>query len=153
MRKNSGLFMVFSFVLGLFLVACNAPKPTESIYKIAGEWKTTKGPVFYESWKINPDSTLIGSGYSINESDTLIIEKMQLIRLGDSLIYHVNAGTQKTVSFGLAKATKNSWVFENHTHDYPNRIIYKMIDDSTLNAQIENSAGNKVTAFHFKKIK
>jgi len=153
MRKNSGLFMVFSFVLGLFLVACNAPKPTESIYKIAGEWKTTKGPVFYESWKINPDSTLIGSGYSINESDTLIIEKMQLIRLGDSLIYNVNAGTQKTVSFGLAKATKNSWIFENHTHDYPNRIIYKMIDDSTLNAQIENSAGNKVTAFHFKKIK
>jgi len=144
--------MVFSFALGLFLVACNAPEPTETIYKLAGNWKTTEGSVFYESWKINPDSTLLGSGFSINESDTLIIEQMQLIRMGDSLVYKVTAGTQKTVSFGLAKATKNSWIFENHGHDYPNRIIYKMINDSILHAQIENSAGNKVIAFHFKKI-
>lgn len=153
MSKNNGSFVFFGFALGLFLVACNAPKPTETIYKLAGDWKTTKGPVLYESWKIKPDSTLLGSSFSVNGSDTLMIEKMQLIRLGDSLVYKVNAGTQKTVSFGLAKATKNSWTFENHTHDYPNRIIYKLINDSMLNAQIENSAGNKVIAFHFKKIK
>lgn len=153
MHKKSRLFVFLGFVIGLFLTACNAPKPTETIFKLVGDWKTTKGPVFYESWKINPDSTLIGSGFSINESDTLIIEQMQLIRLGDSLVYKVTAGTQQTVSFGLVKATKNSWIFENIAHDYPNRIIYKLINDSTLNAQVENSAGNKVIAFYFKKIK
>jgi len=151
MRRNDKLFIFFGFIMSAFLVACNAPNPTETIYKLAGDWKTTKGPAMYESWKIDADSILVGLAFSINGNDTLLIEKMQLIRLGDSLVYKVNAGTQKTVSFGLAKATKNSWIFENKIHDYPNRIIYKMINDSILNAQIENSAGNKVVTFHFKK--
>jgi len=151
MPNNSRLLMILGFVLNFFLMACNSPKPTETIYKLAGEWRTTKGPAFYESWKIQNDSTLAGSAFSINGSDTLMIEKMQLVRLGDSLVYKVNVGNRKTVSFGLAKATKNSWVFENKIHDYPNRIIYKMINDSILHAQTENSAGNKVIEFHFKK--
>ncbi|MDY0077227.1 MAG: DUF6265 family protein [Bacteroidales bacterium] len=153
MRKNSKLFRFLGFVIGLLLTACTAPNPTETIYKLAGDWKTTKGPAMYESWKIAVDSSLLGSAFSINGSDTLMIEKMQLIRLGDSLVYKVNVGSQKTVSFGLAKATKNSWIFENKAHDYPNRIIYKMLNDSILHAQTENSAGNKVVAFHLKKIR
>ncbi|MCK9452264.1 MAG: DUF6265 family protein [Bacteroidales bacterium] len=153
MCKNSKLFMFFYFVIGLLLTACTAPNPTETIYKLVGNWKTTKGPAMYESWKIDADSSMLGSSFSINGSDTLMIEKMQLLLLDDSLVYEVNVGSQKTISFGLAKATKNSWIFENHTHDYPNRIIYKMTNDSILQAQTENSAGNKVIEFHFKKIR
>ncbi|MBZ0242514.1 MAG: DUF6265 family protein [Bacteroidales bacterium] len=145
--------MFFGFAIGLFLAACNAPKPTETIYKLVDDWKTTKGPLMYESWEIDADSILLGSAFSVNGSDTLMIEKMQLIRQGDSLVYKVNVGSQKTVSFGLVKATKNSWIFENKAHDYPNRIIYKMINDSILHARTENSAGNKVVEFHFKKIR
>ncbi|MDY0078802.1 MAG: DUF6265 family protein [Bacteroidales bacterium] len=153
MRKNRKLFKFLGFVIGLLLTACTAPNPTETIYKLAGDWKTTKGPAMYESWKIDTDSTLVGLAFSINGSDTLMIEKMQLNHTADSLVYKVNVGSQKTVSFGLAKATKNSWIFENKAHDYPNRIIYKMINDSILHARTENSAGNKVIEFYFKKIR
>lgn len=153
MRKNSWLLVIFGFAIGLFLTACNAPKPTETIYKLVGDWKTTKGPAMYESWKIDADSILVGLAFSVNGSDTLMIEKMQLIHLSDSLVYKVNVGSQKTVSFVLAKATKNSWIFENKAHDYPNCIIYTLLNDSILHAQTENSAGNKVIEFNFKKIK
>lgn len=153
MRSINGLFVFFGFMLSALLLGCNAPKPTETVYKLAGDWKTTKGPVVYESWRIGWDSTLLGSSFSVNGTDTLMLETIKLIRLGDSLVYKVDAGTQKTVSFGLAKATKNSWIFENHAHDYPNRIIYTLVNDSILDAQIENTAGNKVIAFHFKKLR
>ncbi|MBU1368647.1 MAG: hypothetical protein KJ578_05500 [Bacteroidetes bacterium] len=146
---------VFLLVFGLAFSSCTPTKTTDDIYQLAGDWKSTTGPLFYESWKISADSSLAGIGFSINDADTLVIEKMRIERWGDSLVFSAVADKQnagEAIAFGLAKTETNGWVFENLLHDYPNRIIYRILNDSIMEARIENTAGNKARDFHFKRI-
>ena len=96
---------------------------------IVGNWeqKTDKG-ILTESWQRLNDSVFVGSCYFINESDTLHRETMLLEQRADSITYSANVTGQnndKAVPFTFTTANTNSLVFENPTHDYPQKIVYQ----------------------------
>lgn len=96
---------------------------------IIGSWeqKTDKG-ILTESWQRQNDSVFVGSCYFINESDTLHRETILLEQRADSIAYSANVKGQnndKAVPFRLTTANTNSLVFENLTHDYPQKIVYQ----------------------------
>jgi hypothetical protein len=102
------------------------------------------------------DSSLIGKGFTIKGNDTLILENMRLRQKEGYCVYEALASGQnngQSIAFPLKEKSGNSWIFENVAHDYPNRIIYTFENDSTLKARTENTAGNKVQDFHFKRLK
>lgn len=119
-------------------------------------WQSQGTIVFYEQWKMVDDAAFVGVSFSINGKDTLILEKMRIAIENQSLVYEATVANQnngRTVRFLQTAAAAERLVFENLQHDYPNRISYIMVNDSTLTTIIENSNGNKQKRFELKKIK
>jgi len=53
----------------------------------------------------------------------------------------------------MVEQSSNQWIFENPSHDYPNRIIYRIENDSILHTRVENMLGKKSIVFRFRKLK
>ncbi len=121
---------------------------------LPGLWESTGNIRLYEEWWMPDDSTLTGRSFSVNGTDTLLIEQMELSYRSGKWTYWaspVNQNSGRAVPFALTETT-DALVFENPKHDYPNRIIYKLAADTLLNTRIENMAGNKTKTFSFRKI-
>lgn len=152
------MLRLFFVSLLVFLFSCNASNEDKStsLKSLAGLWKSEGNLVFYEKWEQLADSSLKGMGFSINGADTLVSESIRIATLNDTLYYFATVYRQNKgfeIPFKLVRSDKSGWVFENLTHDYPNRIIYKVLNDSMLFARTENMRGNKPIEFKFKKVK
>ena len=116
----------------LIVVSCKNQASDEKLNPaqwILGSWEqqTDKG-ILTETWERKNDSLFVGSCYFINESDTLHRETILLEQRADSITYSANIKGQnndKAVPFRLTTANTNSLVFENLTHDYPQKIVYQ----------------------------
>ena len=116
----------------LVVVSCKNQASDEKLNPtqwILGSWeqKTDKG-IMTETWERKNDSLFVGSCYFINESDTLHTETIVLEQRADSITYSakvIGQNNEKAISFTLTTANTNSLVFENPTHDYPQKIVYK----------------------------
>lgn len=124
---------------------------------IVGNWeqKTDKG-ILTESWQRLNDSVFVGSCYFINESDTLHRETMLLEQRADSITYSANVTGQnndKAVPFTLTTANTNSLVFENLTHDYPQKMVYQKSKSNGLLVTISGILHGKksVEKYNFSK--
>lgn len=148
------LFLIVTVMLFLG-ISCNNNRKTMPINNLVGLWKSESNLVFYEKWEQLPDSSFAGKGFSINGPDTIFSESMRIANVNDTLCYFATVYKQnqaKEIIFKLVERKRKAWIFENRTHDYPNRIIYKMETDSTLCARTENMKGNKPIEFRFKKV-
>ena len=142
-------------VLTLFLLsACFRPDAEESMQnlrQLEGKWSSSEGVLFNESWNVISDTMLAGEGFSLQEKDTVFKEELRIFLKEGQVFYAAKVGeSDQFVTFRLNEAKRNSWVFENHNHDYPNIISYK-IDEDELIATTTNSNGNKKIEFVMKR--
>lgn len=106
-----------------------------------GEWgnKSAEGELT-ERWKKENDSVYLGESYFVvGEEDTVFAEKVRLEELNGKLNYIVSIPGQNKelpVSFEMTSSTDNQIVFENPKHDYPNKIIYNLVEKDSLLAEI-----------------
>lgn len=118
---------------------------------LIGTWQSKSGGgMLNETWRKNNDSTLIGQSVMIVNSDTTLLEKLELQLRGNKLFYIATAIGQNggvPVSFELYASVNNRFLFENSAHDYPQRIIYSKITPDSLVARIE---GRKVGQFQYQ---
>jgi hypothetical protein len=101
-----------------------------------------------ESWKKLNDSTYVGSSYFIltNAKDTLHNETITLSQNDEDLIYSATVQGQNNdepVSFKFNPSIENELVFENPTHDYPQKISYKKVSNIKLVATISGTQQGK----------
>ncbi|WP_264521397.1 DUF6265 family protein [Flavobacterium sp. N1994] len=92
-----------------------------------------------ENWEIANDSTFTGQSYFITSKDTVHFESIQLIQKNEELIYNATVQGQNNdepVSFKQTSDAENVFTFENPKHDYPQKIVYKKINDTNLIATI-----------------
>ena len=73
---------------------------------------------------------------------------------GSDIFYvaHPNAKSPGT-DFKLVKLTSGEAVFENPTHDFPKRIIYRLNGDGSLTARVEGDGTEKEKAQEFRYVK
>lgn len=151
-KKSSYIFLSFGFFL---LSSCYHPTPHQSfndLMVLEGRWSSYEGVKFNESWIVVNDSVLKGTGFSLNGSDTVFSEQLILKRIGDTIFYGALVKENDSfIYFRIDKATRNSWVFKNPDHDYPNIIEYKIKNDSLLEATTSNIRGNKKITFKLRK--
>jgi hypothetical protein len=119
--------------------------------QLQGKWASTESVLFNEYWIINSDTLLKGQGYSLQENDTVFKEELKIYLDGGSIYYAAKVGERdQFISFKLIEAKRRSWVFENHEHDYPNIISYKLVGEKMI-ATTTNSNGNKKIEFVMKR--
>jgi hypothetical protein len=62
---------------------------------------------------------------------------------------------KKPVSFKMTESDKATFTFENKEHDFPQRIIYRIINPDSVVARIEGVKNGKPGSFdyYYKRIK
>ncbi len=119
---------ILSLILVISIVSCSKQNDDLDKYSwLLGNWKTTKGSTVYEYWKAENDTLYSGIGYRLYGTDTIIAENLKIVKREDRIIYYASVPDQnngRTISFNLVSTTSDSIVFENPSHDFPNRITY-----------------------------
>lgn len=108
---------------------------------------------FFETWERSAIDTLHGNGYQIKNGDTIFGEMLSIEKSGNTWVYIVNFGSDKTI-FRLINKPGDSIVFENPENQFPKRITYLNEGNGKITAIIENpGTADEITRFSFLPVK
>lgn len=112
---------------------------------LEGTWEADFGSFkYYEEWKMEDDK-LIGKGYRIKEGETFNGEQLLLIKIHGYISYIATVGTQQPILFALKNRDHGNYVFENKEHDFPQKIIYNIIDNDTIKVYVSGEMNGEIT--------
>jgi hypothetical protein len=130
----------------------------EKMNWLLGNWENEMPEgVLTETWTKENDSTFSGTTYFIiNKKDTVHSEAIILKQLNDELVYRPTVKGQnndESVDFKLISESENSFSFENPKHDYPQKIVYKKVNETSLVATISGIQQEKenIESYEMKK--
>jgi hypothetical protein len=157
--KNLFISMLAILILSAYVVSDNSKKAFKRLYSLEGTWKMkTKKGAICEEWEKANKNYLQSKGYVVNGTDTIITERVALQRSKNDIFYTSiveDQNKKKPIVFTLTKAESNTFVFENLKHDYPKRIVYKIVTADSLHAFIDDGidGSKKRQDFYYKKVK
>lgn len=129
------------------------PHSLNDLSWLIGTWKNTddKG-IAYEVWNKENDTLYTGKSFYLKGKDTIPQETMLLRQKGTELLYIptvVNQNNGEPVQFRLTNITKEEAVFENPTHDFPQKITYRNMGTDSLMASISGTLSGKTRVVLF----
>lgn len=160
MKKTTLLFITICS----FLFACNSDSDDESstpsdstaitqapaslggklqqVAWMVGTWEMRQPEgILTETWKAASDTEMTGTSVLVSEkAELLFSEKMRIVSRGNDLWYMTTVSNQnegKEVGFQFKTVTGGEIIFENASHDFPQRIIYKQKEERIMYARIE----------------
>ncbi len=139
--------MIGTLVMFCSLSVRSQQAPIDNAEWLVGTWetKTSRGS-FYERWRKGDNHQLLGKSYVLKEKDTIILETIRLVQMGDQLYYEPTVKTQNeglAVRFTCKTLTSGKMTFENKEHDFPQYITYTKIHTDSIVAQISGSVNEK----------
>ena len=131
-------------------------KTFKKLYTLEGTWKmNTKRGAVCEEWKRVNKNHLQNTGYMIKGKDTIISERVALTNTKEGIFYTSTVEDQNNkqpVAFKMTGSEKNVFVFENPQHDFPKRIVYKLLSSDSLHAYIDDGTETgKKQNFYYKR--
>jgi hypothetical protein len=143
----------FLIVLTLALSGSGSPVATtvrqaqpalDALAWMAGSWSgTSRGIEMEEQWTVPKGNSMIGMHRDVGKGRTLGFEFLRIEQQGDAIVYlSMPNGRSPATPFPLKEVTGTRVVFENPTHDFPQRIIYWK-DGADLRARIEGTQNGK----------
>lgn len=145
-------------LLALLLVSFVQLDAFKQLSGLKGVWKMqTKRGGLYEEWSIVDDKYLQSRGYFVKGTDTVVNERVALQHKADGIYYTStveNQNNRQPVAFKLTAAANNTFVFENPEHDFPKRIVYRLINKDSIHAFIDDGidSSKKRSNFYYKRI-
>lgn len=135
------------FFLLIFLPACavaetSAPKAPEWM---AGYWLSCEGGrQTVEVWIADGSGTLVGMNQSAGS-----FEHLRIAATDEGYAYIANPGVAPPTSFLMKPAEKQRAVFENPTHDFPQRVLYSREGDELI-ARVEGVVDGKAESMQWR---
>lgn len=153
--KNIFIAIVATFSLSAFIIS-DDNKTFKKLYTLEGTWKmNTKWGAICEEWKKMDKNYLQNKGYMIKGKDTIINERVALTNTAAGIFYTSTVEDQNNkqpIAFKMTKAENNMFVFENPAHDFPKRIVYKLVTTDSLHAFIDDGTEKgKKQNFYYKR--
>lgn len=150
------LIAVIAFTCLSAFIISDSGKTFKKLYALEGTWKmNTKRGAVCEEWKRMNKNYLQNKGYMIKGKDTIISERVALTNTKEGIFYTSTVEDQnnkKPVAFKMTGSEKNMFVFENPQHDFPRRIVYKLITADSLHAYIDDGTETgKKQNFYYKR--
>ena len=162
MKSSTRFCIVVTFILAVTLVMVwsvgasresvpSGPKISELAW-IAGDWQTAPGGrvQIEEHWTLPAGGTMIGMGRTVVGDKTAEFEFLRIEQRGDEIYYvaNPNANCPQT-DFKLTRLAGQEVIFENPTHDYPKRVMYRKGSKGSLVASIDAGEGTKSHSFSY----
>lgn len=136
--------MLPSMKILLFVFAAGVLAQAQDITKlswITGCWELSHGAmVIEEQWTKPRGGIMLGVSRTVKGDKVVSTEFLKIAPEGGVLVYTPRIGSRVPVPFKLLRISDSEVVFENPTHDFPQRIIYRK-QEGGLFARVE--AGEK----------
>lgn len=122
---------------------------------ILGKWKVSSSKrLQFEEWQKVSSIKYEGVSYKINDSDTIVSEKILLI-IEDGNIFYIptvfDQNNAQPIKFKLTQLKKGYVSFENKEHDFPKKIEYFLESKRKIKAKVSNESFS--IDFHLSKQK
>lgn len=122
----------------------------ESLAWLAGAWSTSGTPEIEEYWSRPKAGLMIGMGRTIVRGKTVETEFLRIEESSTGVDYVARPGGAGETRFKMVRASDNEAVFENPTHDFPKRIIYRREKLGGLWARVEGDGSEKEKPLDFR---
>lgn len=94
---------------------------------------------------MEPAGTLIlGLHRDVRPNGKTFFEYLRIEQTDSAIVYFATPRGKETTGFALKEMSRNRVVFEDPTHDFPQRVIYHLRDDGTMLASIEGMQEGKL---------
>lgn len=137
---------------GLALAAFSFVPGIASLDWLSGSWVAqTDDRWTEESWTSPRGGTMLGSGRSGRGGELRDWEFMRIVADGDGrLVFYGSPKGAPAVAFPLASQSAHEVVFENRTHDFPQRISYRR-EGRELVATVSAADGTKAMSWRYRR--
>ncbi len=102
-----------------------------------------------EHWLAPAGGSMLGVSRTVAGGKTVEYEFIQIRDLPDGLTYIAKPSNQPEARFKIASKTTDEIVFENPTHDFPQRIRYRRVGNDALHARVEGPMNGKSLGIDF----
>jgi hypothetical protein len=127
--------------------AAPAPATVAALSWMQGTWAGEKdGVATEEVWTSPRGGALLGLHRDV-KADRIVSWEFMRIQAGDTgAVYYASPRSAPPTPFTLVEAGDKRVVFENKSHDFPQRILYWLDSRGALNARIEGPQGGKTVS-------
>lgn len=131
-------------LLSAALSAQGAKPSIADLSWLAGSWSGESGGIrMEEHWSAPAAGSMIGMHRDVGKGRTMLFEFLRIEQKGDQIVYlSMPNGRSPATAFALKELSGTRVVFENPSHDFPQRIIYWK-DGADLRARIEGTMNGK----------
>lgn len=148
MFKCLTAFFLVTLAVGNSIHAQTKPSVAD-LFWLSGCWQGHQGiAVIEEMWSKPAGTTMLGLGRTVKNNRTVSFEFMQFREQNGTLAFLPQPQGGAQVTFPLKEFTRGKFVFENLTHDYPQRVSYQR-KNSLLVASIEGTQNGKFSRQEF----
>jgi hypothetical protein len=110
----------------------------ERLAWLAGCWERSAADrTIEEQWMAARGGAMLGMGRTVVAGRLSEYEFMRIEEREGLLVFTASPSAQTTTSFPAIELGADRVVFENLTHDFPQRVIYARASDGSLAARIE----------------
>ena len=125
-----------------------AAATTKDVAFFTGCWVFERGGrKVEEHWMAPAGGSLMGLSRTTAGPKTVEYEFLQIRDTADGLVYIAKPSGQAEATFKVASLTAEEVVFENPTHDFPQRIKYRRVGADELHARVEGTRNGKTSGF------
>lgn len=140
--------MIASWLVAATLAAAapTGPGPLARLSWLAGCWsRATPRRVVEEQWMAPAGGLMLGAGRTVSAADGRLVEyeQVRIEARGDTVTYFAQPSAQAPATFTAIAFDDSSIVFENATHDFPQRVGYRLVHADSMAAWIEGTTGGE----------
>lgn len=114
---------------------------TSDLQWLVGTWEQKRAEMkSVEKWVADSSNSIWGTGYLLQEDDTIFTENMCIKQINDKIYFFQNIDTVKEqTKFVLTSSTNNNWNFTN-SEGAPKNLILSNVSDSNYKFEIQEIA-------------
>jgi len=116
-----------------------APDALANLAWMQGCWAADKAERGSEEhWMAPAGATMLGISRTVRTGRTVAYEFLRIdLGTDGKAVFTARPSGQPQASFPLLSQDETTVIFENPSHDFPQRIIYRRVGDTGLHARIE----------------
>ncbi|MES2757073.1 MAG: DUF6265 family protein [Pseudomonadota bacterium] len=122
---------------------------------LAGCWSAEKGEAGSgEQWMQPAAGTMLATARTVKNGKVADYEFMRIHEGAEGrLLFTAIPSGQKEATFTELRSSESEIVFENATHDFPQRVIYRRIGDARVLASIEGMRKGALRVVEFPLVR
>ncbi len=151
------LLLVLAGILSVTAFGQDRPKDSvDDLGWISGCWEKkgkTEDAFTMEHWT-KPAGMMLGVSRTVKNGRVGFFEYLRIVEKGEDIFYVAKpANAERETFFKLTSLKDDEAVFENPEHDFPQRIVYKLVDNETIAVRVEADKDGKPQGFGFSMSK